>query len=75
MSREGPVTLSQREQQRLRVVMEVEAGRWSVEQAAEVLALSVRQVWRLRARYRAEGAAAFMHGNRGRASTRRLAYR
>ena len=72
MSREGPVTLSQREQQRLRVVMEVEAGRWSVEQAAEVLALSVRQVWRLRARYRAEGAAAFMHGNRGRASPGRI---
>lgn len=72
MSREGPVTLSQKEQQRLRVVMEVEAGRWSTEQAAEVLGLSLRQVWRLRARYRQGGAAAFAHGNRGRASPGRL---
>jgi len=72
MSREGPVTLSQREQQRLRVVMEVEAGRWSTEQAAEVLGLSVRQVWRLKARYSQGGAAAFAHGNRGRPSPGRI---
>lgn len=52
--------------------MEVESGRWSVEQAAEVLGLSVRHVWRLRGRYRTEGAAAFMHGNRGRASPGRI---
>lgn len=72
MDRKDAVTLSQREQQRLRVVMEVEAGRWSVEQATEVLGLSVRQVWRLKAGYREEGAAAFMHGNRGRPSPGRL---
>lgn len=72
MSRKDPVTLSQREQQRLRVVSEVESGRWSVEQAAEVLGLSVRHVWRLKARYQLAGAAAFMHGNRGRPSPGRL---
>jgi len=72
MDRKDPVTLSQREQQRLRVVMEVEAGRWSAEQAAEVLSLSVRHVWRLKARYGEKGAAAFMHGNRGRASPGRI---
>ena len=72
MNREGPVTLSQREQQRLHVVLEVEAGRWSVEQAAEVLAISIRHVWRLKARYRKEGAAAFMHANRGRTSPGRI---
>ena len=71
MSREGPVTLSQREQQRLSVIREVEAGRWSVEQAAEVLGLSVRHVWRVKAGFRESGAAAFMHGNRGRVSPRR----
>jgi transposase len=48
--------------------MEVEAGRWSVEQAAEVMGLSVRHVWRLKSGYREKGAAAFMHGNRGRTS-------
>ena len=72
MSREGPVTLSQREQQRLSVVTEVESGRWTVEQAAEVLGLSVRQVWRLKAGYKEDGAAAFVHGNRGRVSPGRI---
>ena len=64
--------MSQREQQRLKVLAEVEAGRWSAEQAAEVLGLSLRHVWRLKSRYRQEGAAAFMHGNRGRASPGRI---
>jgi transposase len=72
MDRKDPVTLSQREQQRLRVIMEVDAGRWSAEQASEVLGLSVRHVWRLKAGYRKEGAAAFMHGNRGRPSPGRI---
>ena len=72
MDRKDPVSLSQREQQRLRVITEVDAGRWSVEQAAEVLGLSPRHVWRLQARYRQEGAAAFMHGNRGRPSPGRI---
>lgn len=72
MDRKDPVTLSQREQQRLHVVIEVDSGRWSVEQASEVLGISVRQVWRLKAGYRAEGAAAFMHGNRGRPSPGRI---
>jgi transposase len=52
--------------------MEVEAGRWSAEQAAEVLSLSVRHVWRLKAGYKERGAAAFMHGNRGRPSPGRI---
>ena len=56
----------------MRVVMEVEAGRWSAEQAAEVLGISVRHVWRLKAGYRADGASAFMHGNRGRRSRHHL---
>jgi len=72
MDRKDPVTLSQREQQRLRVIMEVDAGRWSAKQASEVLGLSVRHVWRLKAGYRKEGAAAFMHGNRGRPSPGRI---
>jgi transposase len=72
MDRKDPVTLSQREQKRLRVTVEVEAGRWSAEQAAEALGLSERHVWRLKAGYRVEGAAAFMHGNRGRPSPGRI---
>jgi transposase len=72
MDRKDPVILSQREHQRLRVIMEVETGKWSVEQASEVLGLSVRHVWRLKAGYRDKGAAAFMHGNRGRPSPGRI---
>lgn len=72
MDRKEPVTLSQREQQRLRVLTEVEAGRWSAEQAAEVLGLSLRQVWRLKAGYKQKGVAAFAHGNRGRPSPGRI---
>ena len=72
MDRKDPVTLSQREQQRLHVIAEVEAGRWSVEQAAEVLRLSVRHLWRLKAAFEREGTAAFMHGNRGGASAGRI---
>jgi transposase len=75
MDRRKPVNLTQKEQQRLHVVMEVDAGRWSAEQAAEVLGVAVRHVWRLKARYRADGAAAFMHGNRGRSSQHRLSDR
>ncbi len=73
MKRKDPVTLSQKEQTRLRVISEVAAGRWSVEEAARSLGLSPRHVRRLRKRLAAEGAAAFMHGNRGRPSARRLA--
>lgn len=66
MSRKDPVTLTQKEQQRLRVVSEVQAGRWSVTEAAQSLQLSQRHVRRLHAAFEREGAAAFMHGNRGR---------
>ena len=66
------VTLNARQRQRLRVVSEVQAGRWSVEQAAEVLGLSSRQVWRLKRAYQDTGVEALLHGNRGRASLCRL---
>ena len=66
MNRKDPVTLTEKEHLRLRVVSEVQAGRRSVAEAAEVLRLSQRHVRRLRAGLEREGAAAFMHGNRGR---------
>jgi transposase len=66
MSRKDPVTLTPKEQLRLRVVSEVQAGRRSVVEAAEVLHLSQRHVRRLCTRFESEGAAAFAHGNRGR---------
>jgi transposase len=64
--RKDLVTLTQKEQLRLKVVSEVQAGRRTVAEAAEVLHLSQRHVRRLRAGLERDGAAAFMHGNRGR---------
>ena len=72
MSRKDPVTLTQKEQLRLRVVSEVQAGRLSVDEAAAMLRLSQRHVRRLRAGLEREGAAAFMHGNRGQPSPWRI---
>ena len=65
------VTLTVKEQKRLKVITEMEAGRMTGRKAAEMLGLSLRQVRRLIAAYRKEGAAGLAHGNRGRPSPRR----
>ena len=44
----------------------VMVGQLPVAQAAELLGVSERHVWRVLAAYRREGAAALVHGNRGR---------
>jgi transposase len=66
------VTLTVKEQKRLKVIIELDAGRMKAREAAEMLDLSVRQVRRLVAAYRKEGAAALAHGNRGRRSVHRI---
>jgi transposase len=60
------VTLTVKEQKRLRVLVEVDAGRLAGQEAAEVPGISVRQVWRLLSAFREKGAAGLAHGNRGR---------
>ncbi len=64
------VTLNRKEQTRLMVFNQVEGGpsrgRMTGGEASGVLGLSLRQVRRLLAAYRKEGAAALAHGNRGR---------
>lgn len=42
------------------------------DEAAEVLGLSERSVWRLKGRFSVEGPAGLVHGNRGRPSPRRI---
>ena len=64
--REGEITLSSRDQIRLRVLLELEADRMSSMEAASALRISSRQVRTLRSRFRSEGAAGIIHGNRGR---------
>ena len=60
------VTLNKKEQRRLMVLNQVETSKMTGWEAAEALALSLRQVRRISAAYRKEGAAALAHGNRGR---------
>ena len=60
------VTLNQREQARLQVLNSVMEYQLPRAQAAELLGISERQVRRILAAYRRDGAAALVHGNRGR---------
>ena len=57
------ITLDTRAQQRLMVLTHVLAGELERDTAAAILGLSLRQVRRLLDRYRAAGAAAFVHGD------------
>lgn len=69
---EHRVTLTMADQKRLAVMIELDRGRYTAAQAAELLDLSVRQVRRIRARFRNEGVAAIPHHNRGRKPTHAL---
>lgn len=55
------------------VVRRLLAGTLAVDDAALLLGVSERQVWRLRARFVAGGGAALAHGNRGRTPANRIA--
>lgn len=63
---EERVTLNKKEQSRLIVLNRVERGMMTTREAAEILGLSLRQIKRILAAYRKEGAVALAHGNRGR---------
>src|SRR5262245_9337897 len=69
---EETITMSGREQRRVWVLSRVEAGEMGMAEAGILLGLSERSVRRLRARMRLDGPAGLVHGNRGRASPRRL---
>lgn len=60
------------DQRRAWVLAKLLGGELSVHEVAVFLGLSERSVWRLRARFAREGPAALVHGNRGRASGRRV---
>jgi transposase len=73
------VTLTMKEKQRVSIVCELlkkrknkSGDRLTVVQAAPCLGLSERQVFRLKARYRKQGSPGLAHGNRGRASDRKM---
>jgi len=66
------VTLTIKEQKRLKVLTDVEAGRMTGQEAADGLDLSLRHVRRPIASFPLRGAAGLAHGNRGRPSPRRI---
>ena len=66
------LTLNTQEQKRVLVLNWILAGHLSTAEAAVLLKLSHRQVQRILAAYRKEGAAAVVHGNRGRKPKHRI---
>jgi transposase len=67
------ITLTTEEHRRALVLERLATGERTIAQAADELGVSVRQAWRLKARYGAAGSVGLAHGNRGRASPRRIA--
>jgi transposase len=63
--------MSATEQRRAWVLNRLGKGEVTTVEAAGLLGLSERQVWRLRAAFEMDGPAGSVHGNRGRASPRR----
>jgi transposase len=66
------ITMTTVEQRRAWVLAKMMTGELEVAEAAELLGLSVRSVWRLKRRFATEGPAGLVHGNRGRSSPRRI---
>ena len=67
------ITLNPKQQREVEILTRVEAGALDVGVASELLGVSVRQVRRLRVRFRQEGLAVGVHGNCGRPPTNRTA--
>jgi transposase len=66
------LTLNPRDQQRIDVLARWREGALAVAEACALLGCSERTAWRLRGRFAALGVEGIVHGNRGRASPRRL---
>jgi transposase len=66
------ITMTPTDQRRAWVLNRLARGDLTMAEAAGVLGLSERQVWRLRAAFERAGPAGLVHGNRGRASPRRV---
>jgi transposase len=61
-----------KEQHKLKMVIDYEAGKVRAQRAAELLGISKRQFRRMVAAYRQRGIAALAHGNRGRTPANRI---
>jgi len=65
------ITLNPRQQRDVEILSRLESGVLDAATASALLGVGARQVQRLRVRYRQEGMAAVVHGNRGRAPANR----
>ncbi|OUM97247.1 MAG: hypothetical protein BAA02_08190 [Paenibacillaceae bacterium ZCTH02-B3] len=72
MSKEQ-ITLTKSELKRAMVVEKWMEGRLTEQDVARTLGISIRQAYRLKAKYRHGGAKAIAHGNRGRKPVHTLA--
>ena len=59
------LNLTMKEAQRYKVITEVQEGYVKVREAAEILGLSQRQIYRIKARVKGEGAGGIIHKSRG----------
>lgn len=69
---EMAITMSPTEQRRAWVLTRILKGEVTMAAGAIELAVSERQLWRLRGAFEREGPGGLVHGNRGRPSTRRI---
>jgi transposase len=67
------ITMTSKDQRRAWLLTKLLVGEVTTAEAAALLGLSERQVWRLRRAFERDGPAALVHGNRGRPPSRRLA--
>src|SRR6056297_1461019 len=68
----GWVMMSERELNRVEVLAQVDDGRLNIDNAANMLALTRRQIFRLLKLYRQDGASAIRHKARGRAPSNQI---
>src|SRR3954454_3678451 len=66
------ITLTRREHRRAQVLVRVVEGSMTLQEAATVMELSLRQARRLKGQLVREGPVGLVHGNRGQPSTRRI---
>jgi len=66
------ITMTAREQRRARVLTLILRGQLTMAEGSAELAVSERQLWRLRSAFTEAGPAGLVHGNRGRASPQRI---
>src|SRR6185503_17663157 len=67
----GTITLNEKQRRRGEIITRLIANKISSSEASELLAVTDRQVRRIRRRYEAQGLETLVHGNQGRPSPRR----